>query len=487
MSGQTKGATSILGNPRAAQLVSISLIVIVVVRFFTEVIKVLPTAMQWIDMPIVGIVALYAVGTLSRRRLKLSGGTHAMVMYVFAALCAVSATLNASRVSPFPALLFVYGLLAPIIFAVAIMNMDMSVEDLRKIVRVFVWLGIAELGIGFLYDVPVFISTKNPDVVSGTFGLNAYYFAYFIGLWLLYVLGASLIGPHCGKRVRSLYVAVSVVGVFVLFFLAQYRSMIVFFVLVILGSMLVSPLRSWGQIGLTMLIVVSSFGALVGVNAYAPNLKLLKTFELVTNPDPTLVVGKVISARNVMTMHEDIPHTFIVGSGPGTESSRAYITFANRDYKGKTPTLMAITDRLTGGSAYSTDVARKYLETVPDVAIQGGQSLASPFSSYISLAAETGVVGTMLYLALYAMAIAYSYGSLKRHAKALDGDGFALAFACVGGLLLMLCQALFENWFEALKITVPLWTLIGVLAAYDARLRLSVANSNDRPTSTDAD
>jgi hypothetical protein len=62
-------------------------------------------------------------------------------------------------------------------------------------------------------------------------------------------------------------------------------------------------------------------------------------------------------------------------------------------------------------------------------------------------------------------ALVFSYRRLV--ASALEGDalGVRLAFACFGGLLLLLIQALFDNWLETTRVAIPLWILIGLLYA----------------------
>jgi hypothetical protein len=80
------------------------------------------------------------------------------------------------------------------------------------------------------------------------------------------------------------------------------------------------------------------------------------------------------------------------------------------------------------------------------------------------------VVGVWLivYLAVYVIALVYSYRRLRASAVLGDRLTARLAFTCFGGLILMLIQALFDNWLDSTRVAIPLWTLVGLLYALDA-------------------
>jgi hypothetical protein len=150
-----------------------------------------------------------------------------------------------------------------------------------------------------------------------------------------------------------------------------------------------------------------------------------------------------------------------VGSGPGTFSSRAYITFSGTPRPEK-EAASVIAQRLFGGQ-YNTDVASKYVASIAAKPIQGGTTASTPRSSYTSLAAEVGMIGLMVYLVAYLMALTYSYKRMAASAKTGDSLGARLGFTCFGGIILLLIQALFDNWLETTRVTIPLWILIALL------------------------
>jgi hypothetical protein len=448
-------------------ILSASLVLIVCVRLFSENLRLVSRLAQFVDVPVTVAVAVLALMSIGRSRRRVAGKGIGVITYLFVALCAVSALVNVSRVSALPALMFVYGLLAPFVFDLAVAHVPLGRQGVQRVVRTFYWLGVVQLVIGVGYGLPMLFATRNPDYVSGTFGQNAYQFTYFIGLWLLYVLGSSVMPVERPSRMRDLAVAVAALLVFGLFYAAQYRAMLVFFAAIVAIALGASPARLPRRIWWTLMVLVVSTVMLVFVATLFPNLKLLRTFDLLADSTPIIESGKVQAVRNVVVMYEEMPHTILFGSGPATHSSRGYRTFA-LDPRAEKDAAGPLALALMGGTPYGTDVARKYVDTIYAPPIQGGTTASSVMSSFTALAAEVGLPGLFLYLAAYGLAIGYSYRRMRVSADAADAQGFALAFACFGGLLLLLTQALFDNWLETTRVAIPLWTLVGLLYALEA-------------------
>jgi hypothetical protein len=447
-----------------ALLFCISVVLLVCIRFFSEKVRLLPGMVQYIDIPLTVLVGFLTILALARRGFDNDGLRLRLLIYLFFLVFLVSWTANTTRVSLFPAAMFIFGFLSPLVFSAAAINARLGRDDVSLIMRTFFWLGLLQLVVGIFWDFPQFLITDNPDVVSGTFGQNPYQFTYFLGLWLLYVLGGTVIKSGKARRGQGAGIILSSAAVFVLFYAAQYRAMVIFFTLVILFTFWVSPaklssraLTSIGVIGvsmITLLIVSTTF----------PNLKLLRVFDLLQDTTPLVQSGKLKAVNNMFTMYGDIPHTALVGSGPGTYSSRAYVTFAEEPM-GVKANVNPLVSSLLGGRAYGTDVANRYIQSLSHTAIQGGNTAASYESSYTSLAAETGPLGLTAYLAAYVFALRFSYRRLVASAKARDNLGVRIAFVCLGGLMLLLIQSLFDNWLENTRVTIPLWILIGALYA----------------------
>ena len=442
---------------------SASLVLIVCIRFLSEDLRVVPALVQYIDVPITGVLLFCALLAFVRKGHLVGVSRLGMILYLFILISLVSAWINSSRTQLLPVAMFIFNFSAPLIFAVVIIDARLERRDILLVLRTFFWLGVLQLTVAVLYGLPRFLATHNPDYVSGTFGQNAYQFTYFIGLWLLYVLGGSIAGGQSYRRGRNVMVPLAAIAVFGLFYAAQYRAMLIFFTFVILLTLWVSPSRLSSRLLLTVVISAVSVITLIVVATSFPNLKLLKVFDLFQDSTPIVQSGKVAAVRNVVAMYGDEPQAVAVGSGPATFSSRAYLTFSSKPRPGK-EAVGALAVSIMGGQ-YSTDVSKRYIASIPFRAIQGGTTAASPYSSFTSLAAEVGPLGFFAYLAAYLAALLFSLRRMRASAKAGDTLSVRLAFTCFGGLILLLIQALFDNWLESTRVAIPLWTLVGLLYA----------------------
>ncbi|OFW57011.1 MAG: hypothetical protein A2133_08470 [Actinobacteria bacterium RBG_16_64_13] len=447
-----------------AWLLSGSMVLIVCIRFLSEDLGLFPGIVQFVDVPLTFLALLVATLDFVRNGLGPDGLKLRLILYLFVLVALVSSLTNATRVGLLPTAMFMYGFAAPLVFAAATANAGLSRESVRLVVRAFFWLGVLQLAVGIFYGLPRFLASSNPDYVSGTFGRNAYQFTYFLGVWLLYVLAGSAVESGPKRRGQGFAVGLAALAVYGLFYAAQYRAMLIFFTMVILASLWVSPARVSRRMMQTIVISAVSVVTLIAVGTSFPNLKLLQVFDLFKDSSPIVESGKVEVAANVVKMYADMPHTAIVGSGPATFSSRGYTTFSETPDPAK-DAAGPLAASLMGGRQYGTDVARRYVDTISAKPIQGGTTASSPRSSYTSLAAEVGTAGLLVYLAAYLFAVVFSYRRLVASAKSGDALGSRLAFACFGGLILLLIQSLFDNWMETTRVAIPMWILVGALYA----------------------
>jgi hypothetical protein len=460
-SADISAATRQSGHAWAVAL-SASLILIVCIRFLIEDLRVLPGLVQYIDVPITA-VALFCSLMLLIRRGHIAGTSRlGGLLYLFVLVALASALVNSSRVRLLPSALFIFNFAAPLLFALITIDAPMGRRDIEYVLKTFFWLGVVEVGFGLFYGVPRLLVSGNPDYVSGTFGRNAYQFTYFVGIWFLYVLGGTLLPRQSKRRWENLTLVLAAVTVFGLFYAAQYRAMILFYTAVMLITLWLSPARPSKRFLQTIVVAAASVVTLIVVSTAMPGLKLLKVFDLFEDASPVVQSGKIQAVENLWTMYGDLPQTILVGSGPGTFTSRAFKVFSD---KPKGETVAVLGQGLLGGQ-YSTDVADKYVRTINAKPIQGGITASTPLSSYTSLAAEVGLMGLAVYLGAYFMALAYSFRRLRASARAGDRIGTRLAFTCLGGLMLLLVQTLFDNWLETTRVAIPLWVLVGLLYAH---------------------
>ncbi|MEY2441563.1 MAG: hypothetical protein QOJ46_989, partial [bacterium] len=102
-----------LPDDMAVRVVLGSLIFLIVVRFFTEKVHVLPGAANFVDVPLFFTLLLATIlvrPSGERRSFGLARPAAAFIV-----LCVISVLVNIQRVDPAPALMFVYGFLGPIV------------------------------------------------------------------------------------------------------------------------------------------------------------------------------------------------------------------------------------------------------------------------------------------------------------------------------------------------------------------------------------
>src|SRR4029453_16232848 len=86
-------------------------------------------------------------------------------------VCAMSTLANASRVETAPVLVFVYGFLGPFGVFLAVSRL-WPVGAAILLARLIVALGVVQLVVVVLLDLPRLLATGNPDEISGTFAEN---------------------------------------------------------------------------------------------------------------------------------------------------------------------------------------------------------------------------------------------------------------------------------------------------------------------------
>jgi transcriptional regulator with XRE-family HTH domain len=441
-------------------LVLAAIVLLVTVRFFTEVEPILPRAANFIDIPIF-LVAIGVVATqpsLRTGRWYLRAGP---LVAAFLVLSLVSVVLNISRVDPAPVIVFVYGFLAPIVLY-AITYRVWPAGNTAALSRSLVGLGIVQLAVVVLVDLPSFVRSHDPDEVSGTFGTNAYQLVYVLLVLVALVVGIATFEP--GTRVARFAVPL-VLAFFIVMLLAQYRALLVSTVVAIFAVAYLLKGRGRGVVAVGVASV--AFGA--AFYYVATNLSFLKldaAARSVSGSPTEYVKGRAGVVGHVLDMYTDMPATIAVGSGPGTYSSRAWQTFAKADSTSRSNVVGGYATSLTGGHVYSTDVSEKYV--APQIeegrVQQGSRAISNPYSSYASLMAEVGLLGAILIVSIYLGVLVRLWRMASRLLRTRrPGDPLpAVIIATFVAFLTLLQMAFLENWFEVTRITFIVWIMFAV-------------------------
>lgn len=436
-----------------------SIVLLVTIRLFTEVVPLLPRAGNFVDIPIVLTLALAAtfVPTSRRGAAYLGVGLPALL---FLTLTIVSVIANSHRVAPAPVLVFVYGFLAPLAVYAAVYRI-WPPGCARSLSRALVVLGLLELAVVAVIDLPRFLTSGDPDQITGTFGTNAYQLVFFMLVVATLLAGIFTLEP---KRAVSRFVPLLIFAIFVVVMLSQYRALLATTVvtMAVVGVLLGRHARGI----LVAVFTVIAFGlAFSYVASSFPNLKLEGTATtLVQNPS-SYASQRYQASRPVRELYRDEPFVAAVGTGPGTFSSRAWQTFATAGSTSSSNVQGDYAQGLTGGS-YETDVSKKYVlpQRREGSVVEGSRAVSAPYSSYFGLVAEVGLLGLAFIVGVYLAALFGSYRIAKKEiAEATGSDPIpALALATTIGFLMLLQMGLLENWLEVTRITFVVWAMFAI-------------------------
>ncbi|HET9603921.1 MAG TPA: hypothetical protein VFO96_06485 [Gemmatimonadales bacterium] len=174
-------------------------------------------------------------------------------------------------------------------------------------------------------------------------------------------------------------------------------------------------------------------------------------------------------ARTAALMRPGELHTWI-GYGPGAFASRAASSRATGALYKQEARLPSFIPPFTA-PAYGATVSDLYTANI--VATSGNRSdvLTSPFSSFVGIVAEYGIVGTLV-VGWFLVALLRLGVRTWRNPELSAGwraTGAALAF----GILLLVVLSFFDSYFEQPVITIPIATLW--LLASMARARVQVS------------
>jgi len=445
------------------RLVLAALTLLLVIRAFTELIPILPRAANFVDIPILlALVATALVRPTTVTRSRVIAPAF-VIVFGFLVVFAVATMTNLSRVEPAPALMFLYGFVGPVAVFYAVHRLWVP-GAARRLSQALVAIGVLQLVIAFGVQLPEYISSKDPDVIAGTFGENAYQLVFF-----MLVLVGLLAGIFTfeKRRLVAKFVPLLLLAVLVVIFLAQYRSLLITTALAVaLLSAILGTARGRGAL-IALLATAGLLMTLAYVVQNVPELKFGSALEQ-SSGDPTFYLKKRWETASIVgTVFTDEPRFALTGTGPGTYSSRGWQTFALAAVSRSDSNVAgSYVKALTNGRLYTTDVSDRYV--VPQLSgevVDGSRALSSPFSSYLSLLAEVGVIGFSLIVALYLWAFAFSLRmTMAAVRKAKDGDPLpALLCASTIAFFVLLQMALLENWFEVTRLTFLTWIIFAVV------------------------
>ncbi|WP_299982506.1 hypothetical protein [uncultured Pseudoteredinibacter sp.] len=436
-------------------LVAALIVFMVSSRLFTETFGLLPKIVDVINYPFFVLTLSATVFCLFFRGACLK--KFELILVVGFALLIISFLGNVATVY-FPAfVLYVAGFYeGPLIFFVLTRLVGKDYGSSLLIQKTFLYLILINIAVVIFVSYPLYISSGgNPDLLSGTFGANAYYFSIF----LVASLGAG-VGLFYERRigVGILFAFVSfVVGTF---FLLQYRAALPFFLVVVFVFIYFmysrNALRIFSVLGLLAVAAVSVVYMLDSLFDNSDRLKYGDFLDILDDPYFILQFGKFQSYAATMDMWGDEIANFFLGVGPGNYTSRSYYTFSYeflikdgsgvsgiiREYLGQTQPRF---------SPYDLE----YISNFRSEIVFGSYQLSNPNSSYLTLLGELGFFGGFVGILLYFWLLLFSLGNLKESLRRHSSVGIC-AFAFCGTFFVFLLGFL-DNYWEMARATLFIW------------------------------
>jgi transcriptional regulator with XRE-family HTH domain len=437
------------------------LTLLIVIRLFSETFRILPKAITFIDIPVFVFILLVAATVRSWQKdpapLRFISGLTA----AFTALVLISILTNLGRIEAFPAGTFLYMFAAPMALAVAIYRI-WPAGNAPLVTQWLFGIGLLQLFIVLTVNLPDFLATRNPDVISGTFGENGYQLAIFLAVVISALAGLL---AYDSRRPLAKFAIPGMLAFTAVILLVQYRTLLLTLAAV---ALLIAYFLRKQRRGLLYgaVFTVLLFGVFSLVSSYFTELKYDQaTTELSNNPG-VFVDARLNVAKDVVGVYTDDPRYILTGTGPGTFSSRAWRTFGVVENKRKS-VVGGFARRLTGGD-YRTDVSEKW--TIPSIknapVIGGSVQISQPYMSYTAVAAEAGMGGLLLIVSIYFIALGWT-AKMANKAIRLSSRSDPLVpvclAACVGIFTLIQLGAL-ENWLEVTRITFFCWALVAIAA-----------------------
>jgi transcriptional regulator with XRE-family HTH domain len=439
-----------------------ALTLLMTIRFFTETLRVLPKIVSFIDIPLFFVVLLFAAPVPVRGEDPVPLRAAKVLATLFLVVVFASVMTNLGRVEAAPALVYTYTLLSPVAIGVAIYRL-WPPGNAPIVMRWLFALTIVQIVVVVIFNLPRFFAESNPDYITGTFGENGYQLVLFL---LVVVAATAGLITYDAQRPIARFGLPVIIASTVVIFLVQYRTLLLTMALTVLLIGYFMRGRARG-----VMVGLAVTGVLLGtLYVVASNLTFLKYQQVgdIAQAGPMVFINARLDvAGDVANLYGDNARFVLTGSGPGTFSSRAFRTFSVLDNP-KHTTAGSLAYDFVGGEPYRTDVSERY--TVPRVreekVIGGSLQLTQPYASYTAVAAETGMPGLLLIVALYLLGFSWAFRMVQRAIgeQRVSDPVVPVALAAAVVFFVLLQLGALENWLEATRITFFGWALLAITA-----------------------
>jgi hypothetical protein len=419
-------------------------------RLFSEKLGWLPGWTNFLDYPLLIVLAGYVYWRTRSDRLVNPHSGFEVPAILLVLIIGGSAVLNLDRLHAPAVVLFAVGLLEPIAYLFLILRLKPDRAVLDFVIKILLGIGWLQLLTVLVLDIPVYLESGDPDVISGTFGENAYQLVFFLLTW------NALILSRAKAQGRKLIATVPIQFVTLLIILlAQFRAFIP------------SVFLTWGMtyfliygislrtLRMSVIGVSSVIGLFLLVNLAIPSLKYQEVIELASRSDEVIQSGKVQTVLAYGRLVSDQPQILLVGTGPGTMLSRGFRVFSV--YGEREMVNQLLEDRL-GIEPYLSDVAETYILpiTAREFYAFGSQTTTDPWISHLAVLTELGLGGFLVVMLMY-------WRALRVSLRPKDGSALHLGRWLFIAIIVLLQLAFLGEWLEVTRLTIPIWLVLGLL------------------------
>lgn len=439
-------------------------------RFFSEKIKLFPKEIDLINFPFAVLLIFLLIIRIGiktgQSRISNEEKRIYKILFVFVLFIVLSIIVNYNIIF-FPAsMLFFLGFLeGPILFIALsrlVKDRERFVFQIKRLFMTLFWLNVIVV---FAVDLPMFIITGNPDLISGTYGNNTYQFSM-----LLLIMGGLLLGENYIIRRRFIVVLSTQLLILFIFYLSQFRAGVPFFLFAYFLMITVLYGRNITKILIPAAFLILGLFILIGIltekKAVFGDLRYEEYALLISHPEDFTKFGKLQIYSNTIQMFADYPYVALFGVGPGGFLSRANYTFSvelKSSFYAQKGVANIIRTTFGISEPYTNQFIRRYKDTIFGGAFYGTFQLSNPQASYLSLITEVGLVGGIFFLSLYFYIFKRAF-YYHKVIKDLAPEYISLSVALVGSVTYLLGLAVLDNYLEMARVTLPVWLLFWTVA-----------------------
>ncbi len=456
----------------------------VLMKFFTNLLHVVPRVFNIADLMITAILGLMFFATGGRIK---NFKSILVLLFLFDFVAILGNFFNSEYLFPMVAFSQFAMYNGPIILFVFLANIPFRKVHIDKYSKLLYNLIYFQFIVGLL-QIPVFLATGQTEAIMGTFYHNAEQYSGFLLIGIFFLFSKSLNSPQFKQNYYILIA--SMLSLIVIIdnkasWLGIIISMLYIFYKVGDENFQVSKRFKYIILAGTMLTIggylITSFSQTTG-----------KLEGLITSIQEGMFneIGKVKAYDNVFKAFDDHPHMLVFGAGLGNFYSRSSYTYYDPEYYGAVLSHSSRqTKRQLDRFKTESDKLRekgKTLRTsnsmggvidkmnqepffaqyykVPKLRVGSGQ-VDNPFSSYNALLGETGILGMILYISIYIIILIKMNKMVRKYRK--DTNIFPIAASGLGFMVYILSVALYGQWIDSGRMVTILWSLIALTFRYD--------------------